>query len=114
MNKTSYAPIVAGLGMDVVVNPAAVTVSSILRHVRRGRVAAVQTIGDNFGEVVEAEALETSRAVSGPIGTIGLPAGMMIGARLGVAFLVEGNVIPVLGRRLHLWISVANRRGDAK
>ena len=46
----------------------------------RGRVAAVQTIGDNFGEVVEAEALETSRAVSGPIGTIGLPAGMMIGA----------------------------------
>jgi uncharacterized membrane protein YedE/YeeE len=41
-------------------------------------------------------------------------AGMVIGARLGVAFLVEADVIPVLGRRLHLWISVANRRGSAE
>ncbi|MBP2299826.1 Trk system potassium transporter TrkA [Azospirillum picis] len=87
LNKTAYAPIIAGLGMNVVVNPAAVTVSSILRHVRRGRVAAVQTIGDGFGEVVEAEALETSRAVSGPIGSIGLPDGMMIGA------LVRGDEV---------------------
>jgi len=80
LNKTSYAPIIAGLGMNVVVNPAAVTVSSILRHVRRGRVAAVQTIGDGFGEVVEAEALETSKLVSAPLGDIGLPQGMVIGA----------------------------------
>lgn len=80
LNKTSYEPIIASLGMNVVVNPAAVTVSSILRHVRRGRVAAVQTIGEGFGEVIEAEALETSRLVSGPLGTIGLPPGMIVGA----------------------------------
>ncbi|WP_372395995.1 Trk system potassium transporter TrkA [Azospirillum sp. HJ39] len=95
LNKTSYAPIVAGLGMDVVVNPAAVTVSSILRHVRRGRVAAVQTIGDGFGEVVEAEALETSRAVSGPIGSIGLPSGLTIGAlvRDGEVIIPTGQTV---------------------
>ncbi|MEK9969309.1 MAG: YeeE/YedE family protein [Ferrovibrio sp.] len=49
-------------------------------------------------------------AISAPFAVVG----MVIGARLGVAFLVEGDVIPVLGRRLHLWISVANRRRGAE
>ncbi|HYH17997.1 MAG TPA: Trk system potassium transporter TrkA [Azospirillum sp.] len=80
LNKSSYEPIIAALGINVVVSPGAVTVSSILRHVRRGRVAAVHTIGEGFGEVVEAEALETSRLVSAPLGKIGLPHGMLIGA----------------------------------
>jgi len=80
LNKTSYEPIVAALGINVVVSPGAVTVSSILRHVRRGRVSAVHTIGEGFGEVIEAEALETSRLVSAPLGKIGLPHGMLIGA----------------------------------
>ncbi|HYG88320.1 MAG TPA: Trk system potassium transporter TrkA [Azospirillum sp.] len=87
LNKTSYETIVAALGINVVVSPGAVTVSSILRHVRRGRVAAVHTIGMGFGEVIEAEALETSRLVSGPIGTLGLPHGMMVGA------LVRGDEV---------------------
>ncbi|AWK86495.1 Trk system potassium transporter TrkA [Azospirillum thermophilum] len=93
LNKTSYAPIIAGLGMNVVVDPAAVTVSSILRHVRRGRVAAVQPVGDGFGEVVEAEALETSRAVSAPLGSLALPHGMIVGA------LVRGEEVIIPSSR---------------
>lgn len=45
-------------------------------------------------------------AISAPLAVIG----MFIGARLGIAFLVEGEVIPVWGRRVHLWLTISNRR----
>ena len=38
INKTTYAPLIGTLGIDAVVNPRTITVSTILQHVRRGRV----------------------------------------------------------------------------
>lgn len=80
VNKSTYAPLVDSLGIDAVVSPSSITISSILRHVRRGAVAQVYQLGDDFGEVVEARALAGSRLVSAPLGRIGLPPGILIGA----------------------------------
>jgi trk system potassium uptake protein TrkA len=80
VNKTSYEPILPSLGIDAAVSPSTITISSILRHIRRGAVAAVHTLREDFGEVLEAEALAGSRLVSAPLGALDLPAGFRIGA----------------------------------
>ena len=67
VNSNTYNPLLAPLGIDVVVNPRVITVSTILQVIRRGRIRSVHSIGENFGEVIEAEALETSSLVGKPI-----------------------------------------------
>ena len=80
LNKSTYEPLMASLGIDVVVSPRNITASTILQHVRRGRIHAVHTLREGFGELIEAEALETSSLVGAPLRDIDLPAGVMIGA----------------------------------
>jgi len=80
VNKTSYEPIMPSLGIDAVVSPNAITISTILRHVRHRSVSALYTLREEFGEVIEAKAQGGSKLVSGPINQIGLPDGMLIGA----------------------------------
>ena len=80
INKTSYAPLVGPLGIDAVVSPRAITVSTILQHVRRGRIRSVHSIAEGFGEVIEAEALETSSLVGVSIREANLPDGVIVGA----------------------------------
>ncbi len=80
INKDTYEPLVASLGIDVVVSPRHITVSIILQHVRRGRIHSVHAIREGFGELIEAEALETSSLVNKPLRDVNLPAGVMLGA----------------------------------
>ena len=53
--------------------PQGITVSTILQHVRRGRIHAVHSLREGFAEVIEAEALETSSLVGTPLREIKLP-----------------------------------------
>jgi trk system potassium uptake protein TrkA len=80
INKPSYEPLIGNLGIDAVVNPRSITVSNILQHVRRGRIRAVHTLREGFGEVIEAEAMETSALVGRPLREIDLPDGIIVGA----------------------------------
>jgi trk system potassium uptake protein TrkA len=80
VNKSSYEPLLPTLGIDAVVTPNAITISSILRHVRHRSVSALYSLREDFGEVIEATAQEGSRLVGGALGQIGLPSGMLIGA----------------------------------
>lgn len=80
INKTTYNPLVAPLGIDVAVNPRAITVSNILQHVRRGRIHAVHSLHEGFGELIEADALETSSLVGKPLRDVKLPGGVLLGA----------------------------------
>jgi trk system potassium uptake protein TrkA len=82
INKHSYAPLVTTLGIDAVINPRVITVSSILQHVRRGRIRGIYSVREDFGEVIEAEALETSPLVGKPLRDARLPPGVIIGAIL--------------------------------
>ena len=91
INTTTYTPLITTLGIDVVVNPRAITVSTILQHVRRGRIRSDHSLRDGFGEVIELDALETSALVGTPLRDIRLPPGVIIGA------LVRGDDV-VIGR----------------
>ena len=80
VNKASYEPLLPSLGIDAAVSPSAVTISTILRHVRRGPIAGLYTLREDFGEVIEAEALAGSRLTRGPLREVGMPDGMLVGA----------------------------------
>jgi trk system potassium uptake protein TrkA len=80
VNKPSYEALVTTLGIDVVVVPRNITVSTILQHVRRGRIHSVHTLREGFGELIEAEALETSPLVGPPLKDVKLPPGVLLGA----------------------------------
>ncbi|MEE4236647.1 MAG: Trk system potassium transporter TrkA [Anderseniella sp.] len=73
-------PLVSPLGIDSYIDPRSVTVSSILQHVRRGRIRGVHGVEAGEGEVVEAEALETSPMIGKPLREAELPDGIRIGA----------------------------------
>ena len=80
INKPTYEPLINTLGIDVVVSPRNITVSTILQHVRRGRIHSVHTLREGFGELIEAEALETSPLVGTPLRDVDLPDGVLLGA----------------------------------
>lgn len=80
VNKRTYESLIPTLGIDAVVSPSAVTISTVLRHVRHGSILALYTLREDFGEVVEAEISPESRLLRRPIGELGLPTGMKIGA----------------------------------
>ncbi len=87
INKSSYGPLIGTLGIDTVVSPRAITVSTILQHVRRGRIRSVHSVTEDFGEVMEVEAMETARMVGVPIREAKLPSGIIVGA------LVRGDEV---------------------
>jgi trk system potassium uptake protein len=80
VNTRSFASLAPSLGIDTVVSPNEITVSTILQHVRRGRIRSVYAILGNAGEIIEAEALDTSSLVKKPLGQARLPDGIAVGA----------------------------------
>ena len=88
INKSTYDPLMGPLGVDVVVNPRSITVSQILSYVRRGRVHSVYSVQENFGELIEADAMETSSLVGQPLKDVDLPNDVRFGA-----ILRDGQVI---------------------
>ncbi len=80
INKTAYEPLKNSLNIDVVVSPKNITASKILQHVRRGRIHSVHTLHADFGELIEAEALDTSSLVGTSLRESNLPEGVLIGA----------------------------------
>ncbi|MEZ5905865.1 MAG: Trk system potassium transporter TrkA [Geminicoccaceae bacterium] len=80
VNNSTYNLVVRLIGLDVAINPRETTVSSILQHVRRGRLKSVHTIRDGEAEIYEAEALETSPLVGKPLKDFRQSGGMIVGA----------------------------------
>ncbi len=105
INKTTYKALVGPLGIDVVISPRAITVSNILQHVRRGRIHAVHSLHEGFGELIEADALETSSLVGKPLREVKLPAGVLLGAvvRDGTVISPRGNTVVQAGDRVVLF-----------
>ncbi|MGI9482516.1 MAG: Trk system potassium transporter TrkA [Hyphomicrobiales bacterium] len=77
---TDFDAILQPLGIDATIDPRSVTVSTILQHVRRGRIRGVHPVMNGAAELVEAEALETSPVVGVPLRDAELPPGVRIGA----------------------------------
>jgi len=80
INDPTLSSLLKPLGIDAYINPRATTVSSILRHIRHGRIQAVYSIGDNEAEVIEAQVLGTSPIAGKQIRDVDWPEGALVGA----------------------------------
>ena len=80
VNSHDYRSLAHHFGVDVYINPRATTVSSVLRHVRRGRVKGLYSLHDGAAEVIDAVALQTSPLLEQPLRDAHLPDGILIGA----------------------------------
>lgn len=105
INKGEYGSLIGSLGIDVIVDPRNITVSNIIQHVRRGRIHSVHTLGEGFGEMIEAEALATSPMVGIPLKEANLPEGLVIGAivRGDEVINPRGNTVVNTGDRVVLF-----------
>lgn len=80
INDPTLVPLMGPMGIDAYINPRATTVSSILRHIRHGRVKGVYSLGDAEAEIIEAEVLSTSPVAGQLIRDIDFPEGVLVGA----------------------------------
>ena len=78
INDPTLLPLMDPLGIDAYINPRAMTVSSILRHIRHGRVHSVYSLGDAEAEVIEAEVLSTSTIAGSALRDIDFPEGVLV------------------------------------
>jgi trk system potassium uptake protein len=105
INSETYIPLTPSLGIDVVVSPRNITVSTILQHVRRGRIHSVHSIHDGFGEIIEAEAMETTSLVGVPLKETELPDNVLVGAvvRDGEVIVPRGDTVIQVNDRVVLF-----------
>ena len=78
VNNISFAPLFSSIGIDVIVNPREITVSSILGHIRSFKVKNVHAICDSKIEIMETEMYETSYPVGKEILELNMPTGVYI------------------------------------
>jgi trk system potassium uptake protein TrkA len=104
INDQDYGPISEAVGIDRYIDPRATTISTILQHIRRGRIKGVYSISDGAAELIDAIALETSPLVNKPLREAELPEGVMIGAvyRDGVVSMPTGDTVINAGDRIVL------------
>jgi len=79
INELSMQALQSELNLDMIIDPRATTVSSILRHARRGRIVDVFAIENDKAEVVEGEILETSPIAGKTIAEADIPKGIAVG-----------------------------------
>ena len=92
VNDPTLLPLMEPLDIDAYINPRATTVSSILRHIRHGRVRGVYSVGDAEAEVIEAQILSTSPLAGRAIRDIDFPEGVLVGA-----VMKDGKVVKPTG-----------------
>ena len=79
VNNSEYNKLKDVLGISQVIDPRKITVSKILKHVHRGRIESVYSIGNNQAELIHAQVLKSSKLLNKSIKDCSLPSGMRIG-----------------------------------
>lgn len=107
-NDAVFSGLADAFNVDATINPRATTVSSILRHVRRGRIRQVYSIGEGEGEVIEAQVLTTSTIAGKRLREASFPVGAIVGAVMtreglkmpeGDLLIAEGDTLVVFALR---------------
>ena len=91
INKFSYFNLMPAIGIDQVVSTRLSAISTILQHIRKGKVVSAISIKGEQAEVLEAVALETSDIVGKPLRNLPFPKGALI---VGIIKGDERVIIP--------------------
>lgn len=75
-------PVLASIGMEVVLNPRLATVGAILTHIRRGQIHGVTRIKESEAEVIEFVADAGAKITRKPLKELDMPDGSLVVAAL--------------------------------
>ena len=78
-NSHNYSLLQSSLKIDDIVDPRMTTVSTILKHVHKGKIDSVFTLDDGEYEIIEARVLENSELLNRTLKKLDLPEGIRIG-----------------------------------
>ena len=78
-NSHNYSLLQSSLKIDDIVDPRMTTVSTILKHVHKGKIDNVFTLDDGEFEIMQAKVLENSELVNKTIENSSIPDGIRIG-----------------------------------
>jgi len=97
-NDPDYLPILDSIGMDVTINPRLITVSEILKHLRKGQVVNLYKLIEGEAEVLEIVISAESAAAGRLINQLHMPEHSIIGAVLRVdgEMVVPGGSTEIL------------------
>lgn len=106
INNPIYGQLLGSLGIDVHVDPRETTVSTIIQHIRRGRIKNLHAIRDGEAEIVEAEVTESSSLVGARLRKSKLPKGIIVGAiiRDDKVFAPRGDLIIQEGDQMVVFV----------
>ncbi len=88
VKNNAYFPLVGALGIDMMISPKSIVVSSIMQHVRKGRIISIHSINGGETEVTEIEVSESSGVANQVVKDLELPTNVVI-----AALIREDNVI---------------------
>lgn len=100
--QPDYVPILDSIGLDIIINPRLVTVSAILRHLRRGKIISVVKFHEREGEAIELVAMPNSGSIGKPLKNLKIPKGAIVGAvfRDGEVAIPDGETVIEANQRL--------------
>lgn len=102
MNNPIYGGLVGSIGIDVALDPRETTVSSIVQHIRRGRIRDLYSLFEGQAEIIEAEVLEGSEVAGKSIGALRLHGDVKFGmiVREGETIMPHADTTLVSGDRV--------------
>ena len=78
VDKVAYNNLVANLGVDVVLDPKSITISSIIHHVRRGNIQSAYAIRGGIAEVLEVDISANAEYIGMRVEEMELPKGSVL------------------------------------
>ncbi len=108
VNNPGYHDLVDELKIDTFVNPRSVTVSRVLKHVRRGRIRSVHSFQNGLGEIIEAEVLPTTPMIGKKLRALQDMEGIRIGAIIRDSSIIKptGDFIIKAGDRVIMFYEI--------
>jgi trk system potassium uptake protein TrkA len=110
VDNPALVDLLGEVGIDAVISPRLLAIGLILRHIHGESVRSVAPLLEDRVELLEADAVDGSKLVSGTLAEVGLPRGVLVAAvRRGEAILVpRGEDAVEVGDRVVLIASVTN------
>ena len=108
VNNPGYHDLVDELKIDTFVNPRSVTVSRVLKHVRRCRIRSVHSFQNGLGEIIEAEVLPTTPMIGKKLRALQDMEGIRIGAIIRDSSIIKptGDFIIKAGDRVIMFYEI--------
>ena len=82
INNSNYSSLLTNIGVDMTIDPKIITISKILEKVRGVKIRNDYSIGEGFGEVIEADIQQDSSLCNKNLKELDLPKGIRIGSIL--------------------------------